>query len=130
MNILKVLFQLNTIIHLFYFQFLIKSIKSQCGRDTPILFDNTCQLKACSKEQFENKECKIENKIIKTQWLTSIIQIGDKDYRYINFVDFSNGDMVVETSACPSHDERMFYGITSDGLPLFKKSKTDNTKPA
>ena len=128
LKIFNVMFQLNTIIHLFYFQFLIKSIKSQCGKETPILFENTCQLKACSKEQFENQECKIENKVVKTQWLTSIIQIGDKDYRYINFANFSNGDMVVETSACPSHDERMFYGITSDGSPLFKKSSTGNTK--
>ena len=41
---------------------------------------------------------------IKTQWITNIIIIGDKDFRFINFVTYSNGDFVVETTPCPGDD--------------------------
>lgn len=127
LNKIKNLLSLNSLQYIFYFIFLIKSIKSQCNKDTPILFNDTCQLKNCSKTQFDNNECIISNKIIKTQWLTNIIQIGKLNYRYINFASFSNGDMIVETSACPNEGARMFYGIKSDGSPLFK-NENDNSQ--
>ena len=59
-------------------------------------------------------------KIIKTQWLTNIIQIGDLNFRYINFASYSNGDMIVETTAFPASPARMFFGLQSNGHPFFE----------
>ena len=59
------------------------------------------------------------NSIITEQWLNNIICLGDKDLRYVNFASFSNGDMVVETTAIPDSPKRFFYGIKKDGKPFF-----------
>ena len=52
-----------------------------------------------------------------------ITTIGDKDFRYVNFATFSNGDMIVETMSDKS-SKRMFYGINSEGRPLFNSLST------
>ena len=58
--------------------------------------------------------------IIKTQWFNNIIRIGDKDFRYVNFANYSNGDMIVETTSCQGNSKRMFYGMQSNGRPFYK----------
>ena len=50
--------------------------------------------------------------------ITNIISIGDKDFKYVNLVTYSNGDMIIETSSDNS-SKRMFYGIKSNGRPIF-----------
>ena len=65
-------------------------------------------------------------KIIRTQELTSIITISDKDFKYINFANYSNGDMIVETSSDPYNQTRMFYGIKSNGRPFFESKNNPN----
>ena len=108
------------ILKFFYFQLLINSIKGQCHKNAPILVRYYCKLQYCSEKQFEKGECKIGNEIIKTQWLTKIIKIGELKFRYVNFAQYSNGSMVVETTACcPGNDKRMFYGLDIDGKGLF-----------
>jgi hypothetical protein len=92
------------------FQIINKSL-AECPRDRPILISNECKMEYCSKEQFNSAYCKIDNSIIKTQWLNNIIQIGPLNYRYINFASYSNGDMVVETTSFPSDPKRYFYGL-------------------
>ena len=66
--------------------------------------------------------------------LTNIINIGRKNFRYVNFATYSNGDMVFLTSSYyssnlfnffsdnPSKNDRIFYGLTKNGRPLFKGS--------
>ena len=105
---------------LFYLQFLINSIKNQCLKNAPILVNNQCELKYCTEEEYQRNDCIIANEIIKIQWLTKIIRIGDLNFRYINFAEYSNGDLIVETTACPGSAERMFFGIDTDGRGLFK----------
>ena len=61
------------------------------------------------------KPIKNENNIL----LDNIIQIGDINFRYINFASYSNGDMIVETTAFPGDDKRMFYAIKLNGRPFF-----------
>ena len=39
--------------------------------------------------------------INKAQKITRIINIGDLNYRYMDFASYSNGDMVVETTSFP-----------------------------
>ena len=65
-------------------------------------------------------DCIITNNTeITRQWLNNIICIGDNNFRYVNFATFSNGDMIVETTAIPGSAKRKFYGIKSNGEPLF-----------
>ena len=104
---------------------IIKCEITYCPRETPILISDECKLQYCSKQEFESGYCKIKNDIIKTQWLNNIIAIGDYKYRYINFASYSNGDMVVETTTYPGTTGRKFYGIKSNGRPLFTKSSKE-----
>ena len=59
---------------LLYFLLLINPIKNECDKTTPILKDGFCLLKYCTEEEYKNEICKIDNKIIKTQWLNNIIE--------------------------------------------------------
>ena len=105
-----------------YLIFIIKVVLGEeCQRDKPIYKENECQLTYCTKEQFKNGICKINNSIINKQWLTHIIMIGEPNYRFLNFANFSNGTMIIEVS--PDKDElnkRIFFGLNADGSYLFK----------
>ena len=65
-----------TLINIFIFFQIIKTILSECDKSIPILTKNGCELKYCTSEQFTSKQCQINNTIIKTQWLTNIIILG------------------------------------------------------
>ena len=122
------LFKHSKIFISLYFLLLINPIKNECDKTTPILKGRFCLLKYCTEEEYKKEICKIDNKIIKTQWLNNIIKIGDKNFRYVNFANYSNGDMIVETTSCPGSSKRMFYGIKSNGRALFtNNSETKNT---
>ena len=76
--------------------------------------------------QVMTDDCHITNKtLIEKQWLNNIICIahGDAGYRYVNFANFSNGSMVVETTSLPGNPMRLFYGIDNNGRPLFKNNQ-------
>ena len=60
--------------------------------------------------------------LVKPQEITSVVWIGDKDFRYVNFANYSNGDMVVETTANPVNSKRMFYGLKQNGDYFFSKN--------
>ena len=62
------------------------------------------------------------NNLFKAQEITSIIRIGDKDFRYVNFANYSNGDMIVETTSNPPSSKRMFYGINQNGDYFFNNN--------
>ena len=118
-NYLKLTFKIN---HIIFLQLLIMIYLKECPIDNPILLkNNSCLSINCSKEEFESKDCIINNSKIKTQWITNIIIIGDKDFRFINFVTYSNGDFVVETTPCPGDDRgrRKFFGLKNNGRGLF-----------
>ena len=108
-----------------YIIFIIKLIFcNECNRSIPILFDNECKLTYCTAEQFENGVCKINNEIIKTQWLTNIILIGEENSRFINFNNFSNGTMIIEVSSDSISNKRIFFGLQTNGSYLFGKENT------
>ena len=83
---------------------------TNCNRSNPIFESGYCKLIYCEEEKFNSGECSINNDIIKTQCLTNVIKIGKEYFRYINFVSYSNGDMVFLTTANPKKNERIFYG--------------------
>ena len=86
---------------------------SECGRDIPIYSDNYCQLKYCTKEQFDSTYCKIDNQIIKTQWLNNIIIFDSSKFVYGGFTLNSKGDMIYICS--DSNGKRLFYWLNNDG---------------
>ena len=51
--------------------------------------------------------------------INKVIRLGDNDFRYINFNYFSNGDMIVDTSAYPISQERRFFGLKTNGRFYF-----------
>ena len=60
-NLLKIkIFIIIFVLKIFIF-------KCECERNTPILTQNGCELKYCSKESFDSGECSVNNTIIKTQ---------------------------------------------------------------
>ena len=118
----------NTMIKIFCLIQIIYPILNKCNKTTPILINNnTCSLEYCTQSDFDDKKCVVDNEIVQTQWLNNIIWIGDKDFRYINFATYSNGDMIVETTSNPGNSKRMFYAIKKNGRSFFK-SKTKNMK--
>ena len=95
---------------------------TECNVSHPILKDEECSLIYCNEEEFNLGQCSINNSIIKAQWLNNIIQVGEKNYRYLNFITTSNNEIFFETSDHPSSDQRIFFGIKEDGSPFFEDS--------
>ena len=111
----------NESLFLLFIYFIIKVYTEECSSNYPIILQNqTCVSLNCSEFEFKNGYCTINNSKIQTQWLTNIIIIGDWQFRYINFATYSNGDFIVETTACPRDSRRMFYGLKANGREFFK----------
>ena len=115
----------NILFHLLFIFKIIESQTSECGKNEPFLLSNRCTSEPCPKEGPNSNDCIINNTIIKTQWLNNIILIGGTDFRYINFASYSNKDMIVCTTSYPVQPERIFFGLTSDGRPLFKENEEE-----
>ena len=61
-------------------------------------------------------DCIIKNQTnIDSKWLNGIICIGDSGYRYVNFATLSNNDLIVEITALPGNDQRLFYRLDTNG---------------
>ena len=88
----------------------------------------TSYVNYCFELELKEKACKIDNDIVKTQYLNNIIWIGDENYRYVNFAMFSNGDMIIETTNNPGTKKRIFYGIIKDGREFFYKDNKWSNK--
>lgn len=119
----KFFFQ-NFIIKINLFILIIKNvIQKECEISKPIkMTDNNCYLIYCTKEQFDRKECIINNPIIKTQWLTNIINTGINQFRFINFALSSNNDLYLHMTSYPTSQINCFFGISSNGRPKFLKN--------
>ena len=110
---------------IFYFFLLIikNSFQIECEKSTPIKKqDNECYLIYCTNEEFEQEQCIISNSIIKTQWLTNIIDVGYSQYYkygYFNFALTSKNELFLQTTTYPSTSYNCFFGIYSSGRPFF-----------
>ena len=113
-------------IHIISFLKLIKVSEEICNRDNPILKSNKCDLTYCLEEEYNSGVCQINNEIIKTQWLTNIIKVGNIKFRYTNFASYSNGDMIFLTSANPKQNQRIFYGFQKNGRPFLFDNINEN----
>ena len=96
----------------------------------PILLskNNTCVLKYCTEEDYEKNICKKDNNIIRTQWLSSIIQFGDVNCRFPKIGNYSNGDIVAICQLDPEQSYiSYFYGLKENGRPLFIKDDKETS---
>ena len=94
----------------------------ECERGKPIKSGTQCFSKYCTESQFQSGECIKSNSIIRTQWLNNIILVGEKDFRYINFITSGNGKTIFYSTPNPLSKERIYFGINSNGEPIFKDS--------
>ena len=63
---------------------------------------------------------KCANNIInRTKLPNDIIIVGEKSQRYVNFITFSNGDLLFQTSSNPFNNKRKFYGLKRNGRGYF-----------
>ena len=114
-------------IMILYFQ-IIHVFSDECERSTPIRIKGNCVLQYCTKEQYDSKECIIDNSIIKTQYPNNVIFFDEPKFRYFNFLNFTNGDMIFQSSSFPGSNKRIFYGIKNNGRPYFtEESSTKET---
>ena len=101
----------------------------ECPRDYPLLFTDASGGKQCSMEIYDVYDHVIFNQIIKTQWLNNRIKIGIDNCLYITFSFSSQGDLIIETNIYKysGYDGvRYFYGIKSNGVPLFNGNEQIN----
>ena len=112
------------------FLYLFNKILNECDRENPIKFINgSCSFPYCEKNEYNSGECMIDNKIIRTQFPNNIIFVGTKSLRYLNFITFSNGDMLFQTSSYPGNNMRIFYGLKKNGRGYFIEENTTNETP-
>ena len=102
-------------------------ILNECNLENPILLKNgTCVSHYCGQKDFISNDCIIDNSIIKIQWLNNIIRVGGDTFRYLNFVKFSNGDLVFETTPYSYNDpKRNFYGLKKNGRYYFRDKENN-----
>ena len=115
-------------INIIYFLLLFHFILNECDRDTPIRLKNgSCVMKYCTNDEYESKECILDNQIIKTQFLNNLMNLGEMSFRYFNFIQFSNGDLILETSSFPPNNKRIFFGLKNNGRFYFKNETNEET---
>ena len=106
------------------FALLFTIIYNECDRSVPIKISNgSCVLTFCTVEEFNNKECIIDNQIVKTQYLNNIIILYEygslteySDIPKIDITKYSNGDIVLLSI---SSQERKFFGFKKNGGYLY-----------
>lgn len=103
----------------------IFSDNNECERNIPFLKNGEC-ISFCSKEELNSGNCTISTKQVKIQYLTNIILLGnEKDYQYININSNENNDIIIQTSKSIGTEDRLFYGLKSNGRFFFKNENQD-----
>ena len=120
----------SILIKLLYFLLVITYIGAECPRNRPLSLFNICMKTFCSKNDFETNFCKIDNEIIKTQWLKNIILIGYNGCGYVNIETYSNKDLIVEAINLSGTDKkRIFYALKQNGRNFFGNEADKSDTP-
>ena len=95
-----------------FFQ-MINPVINECKKEKLIPFnDDSCIIEFCGEQN-------------STHGICNIILIGDKDFSFVNLANYSNGDLVVETTSLPGSSKRMFYGLKKNGREFFYDNDTN-----
>ena len=92
----------------------------ECTRDNQFLLNNVC-VNICEEENLKSNLCKINNGIIKTQFLNNIIYILEDNLLYFNIEESENNNLYCLLSAFPGSNNRVFYALDNEGYGLFNK---------
>ena len=99
-------------------------ITSKCNNiERPLLKDEEC-LSTCTTNEIIIGICKIENDIIKTQWLNNIIYLYYPSFTYLNLAISENNNLYYMISEYPKTNTRLFYLLNNEGYGLL-----DNNNP-
>ena len=116
------------ILYFSLFLFLLPKYKGlTCNKTRPILKDNTCDSIYCTEEEFTSTTCIINNDIIKTQWLTNILEISNIYSRFIHPFLTSNNDLIIQTTSTIATGDRNYYGLTNEGRYFFTDENGEET---
>ena len=113
------------ILFILFFLENVRLFNCECTVDEPILKNNACCLEYCSKEEYSNRSCVINNAIIEDQWLNDIILLNSYKFRYNNWALNSNGDLFLETSSQDNKEIRLFYGLKKNGDFYFENERNE-----
>ena len=112
--------------HIIMFSQLFNTITlDECQLDKPILSNGKCSSQCQNKEYYKSGKYSINNTIIRTQFPNDIISIGEKTFRYLNFITLSNGEMIFQTFSYPENNTRIFYGLKNNGRGYFKNANKE-----
>ena len=95
-----------------------------CDLDTPLV-DNSG---SCIISKFNESKNQIANKIVKTQFMNKINQIGIEGNWFMGFDISSNGDLIIQSVRYLQNaviKERNFYAIKSNGREFFYNKNTN-----
>ena len=95
-----------------------------CDLDTPLIDESG----SCIISKFNESENQIANKIVKTQFMNNINQIGIEGNCFMGFDISSNGDLIIQSVGYPRNvviKERNFYVIKSNGREFFYDKNTN-----
>ena len=98
----------------------IKSVLNDCPKSTPLLYNDTCVLRFCRKNSYEQGICVVANEIVKIQWVTSVIFI-DMPKAIVFFQKYQNGDLILELLPYKSNYIRKFYELKQNEEMLLVK---------
>ena len=91
---------------------------------------NSCEMKYCQEEEFEQKSCIKDNEIIRVQWLSNIIKFKQNKCRNPKFVKYEDGNIGIftgEQSSNSMYNIINYYCLNEYGkisLYQFKKVGT------
>lgn len=92
--------RLNFLIQLITNFILLNFSLNDCNdRSYPIFISSneTCEMKFCTEEEFDNNVCVKDNEIIRVQWLNNIIKLGPIKYRNSKLAKYQDGSIAIFT---------------------------------
>ena len=98
-----------------------------CPINKPLLVINS-ENNECVINPYNPNNYKISNEIIKIQWLNKMNNLGINDAWYMAFDFSTKGDLIIESLIFRNafvFKERYYYGIKSNGRPLFYIKEND-----
>ena len=99
-----------------------------CPEEKPILKDEKCVLKHCTKEEYENNTCIISNPIVKTQWIDEFPYVSALDKPLYSTFGQLNDDILFETNIGNPFSDRKIYTLNEKSRGFFDELPFDTIK--
>ena len=123
---------INFIKYIFFFKIIIfiylnkLTFLSECNFTYPIMRGNECISFGCSRYDFISEVCILENDIVKTQRLTSVINFSEENYEYIIINTTPNGNLIA-SSTIWGNTLKYYFGLKKNGRPYFYINNKEST---